>query len=90
MDKSESVYPAETFWQVSQHEYVSELFEIGRDQTLFDDYTFQGIMHYVRPIKGKVSVVSLSLKGINGTTYEEARRFLVKTINEEARRLSLL
>ena len=35
-------------------------------------------------------MVSISLKGINGTTYEEARGFLVKTINEEARRLSFL
>ena len=31
-------------------------------------------------------MVSVSLKGINGATYEEARRFLIKTINEEARR----
>ena len=35
-------------------------------------------------------MVSVSLKGINGATYEEARRFLIKTINEEARRLSVL
>ena len=35
-------------------------------------------------------MVSISLKGINGTTYEEARGFLIKTINEEARRLSVL
>ena len=35
-------------------------------------------------------MVSISLKSINGTTYEEARGFLVKTINEEARRLSFL
>ena len=35
-------------------------------------------------------MVSVSLKGINGASYEEARRFLIKTINEEARRLSVL
>ena len=35
-------------------------------------------------------MVSISLKSINATTYEEARGFLVKTINEEARRLSFL
>ena len=40
--------------------------------------------------QGKYPVVSISLKGINGTTYEEARGFLVKTINEEARRLAFL
>ena len=40
--------------------------------------------------QGKFPVVSVSLKGINGATYEEARRFLIKTINEEARRLSVL
>ena len=40
--------------------------------------------------QGRYPVVSISLKGINGTTYEEARDYLVKTINEEARRLSVL
>lgn len=65
-------------------------FEIGRDQTLFDDLYISGNHALCEAYQGKFPVVSLSLKGINGTTYEEARRFLVKTINEEARRLSLL
>ena len=65
-------------------------FEVGKDQTLFDDLYISGNHALCEAYQGKFPVVSLSLKGINGTTYEEARRFLVKTINEEARRLSLL
>ena len=38
----------------------------------------------------KSSSLFHDVKGINGTTYEEARGFLIKTINEEARRLSFL
>ncbi len=65
-------------------------FEIGRDKALFDDLYISGNHALCEAYQGKFPVVSLSLKSINGTTYEEARRFLVKTINEEARRLSLL
>ena len=65
-------------------------FEVGKDQTLFDDLYISGNHALCEAYQGKFPVVSLSLKSINGTTYEEARRFLVKTINEEARRLSLL
>ena len=62
---------------------LQSFFEIGKDKTsdnqeLCEEY------------QGKFPVVSVSLKGINGATYEEARRFLIKTINEEARRLSVL
>jgi len=65
-------------------------FEIGRDKTLFDDLYISGNHELCDVYQGKFPVVSISLKGINGATYEEARTFLVKTVNEEARRLSML
>lgn len=65
-------------------------FEIGRDKALFDDLYISGNDELCDAYQGRFPVVSISLKGINGATYEEARTFLVKTINEEARRLSVL
>ena len=44
----------------------------------------------MKNIRGNFRWFLFSLKGINGATYEEARRFLIKIINEEARRLSVL
>ena len=65
-------------------------FEIGSKKTLFDGLDISKNLKLCEEYQGKYPVVSISLKGINGTTYEEARGFLVKTINEEARRLSVL
>ena len=65
-------------------------FEIGRDKNLFDGLHISKNPKLCEEYQGIYPVVSISLKGINGTTYEEARGFLVKTINEEARRLSFL
>ena len=65
-------------------------FEIGKDKTLFDGLRISDNQELCEKYQGKFPVVSVSLKGINGATYEEARRFLIKTINEEARRLSVL
>ena len=65
-------------------------FEIGSEKTLFDGLEISRNLKLCEEYQGKYPVVSISLKGINGTTYEEARGFLVKTINEEARRLSFL
>ena len=65
-------------------------FEIGSEKILFDGLEISRNLKLCEEYQGKYPVVSISLKGINGTTYEEARGFLVKTINEEARRLSFL
>ena len=65
-------------------------FEIGSEKTLFDGLEISNNLKLCEEYQGKYPVVSISLKGINGITYEEARGFLIKTINEEARRLSFL
>ena len=69
---------------------LQSFFEIGKDKTLFDGLRISYNQELCEEYQGKFPVVSVSLKGINGATYEEARRFLIKTINEEARRLSVL
>lgn len=69
---------------------LQSFFEIGKDKTLFDGLRISDNQELCEKYQGKFPVVSVSLKGINGTTYEEAHRFLIKTINEEARRLSVL
>ena len=69
---------------------LQSFFEIGKDKTLFDGLRISDNQELCEVYQGKFPVVSVSLKGINGATYEEARRFLIKTINEEARRLSVL
>lgn len=68
---------------------LQSFFEIGKDKTLFDGLRISDNQELCEKYQGKFPVVSVSLKGINGATYEEARRFLIKTINEEARRLSV-
>ena len=65
-------------------------FEIGREKNLFEGLYISKNLKLCEEYQGKYPVVSISLKGINGTTYEEARGFLIKTINEEARRLAFL
>lgn len=65
-------------------------FEIGKEKNLFEGLYISKNLKLCEEYQGKYPVVSISLKGINGTTYEEARGFLVKTINEEARRLLFL
>ena len=69
---------------------LQSFFEIGKDKTLFDGLRISDNQELCEEYQGKFPVVSVSMKGINGATYEEARRFLIKTINEEARRLSVL
>ena len=69
---------------------LQSFFEIGKDKTLFDGLRISDNQELCEKYQGKFPVVSVSLKGISGATYEEARRFLIKTINEEARRLSVL
>lgn len=65
-------------------------FETGKEKALFDGLEISKNQKLCEEYQGNFPVVSISLKGINGATYEEARGFLIKTINEEARRLSFL
>ena len=65
-------------------------FEIGRDATMFDGLDISKNIQLCEKYQGKFPVVFISLKGVNGNTYEEAFGHLIKIINREARRLQLL
>lgn len=65
-------------------------FEIGTDPALFDGLYISQRKELCERYMGKFPVVSISLKGINASSYEGACRLLVKVINEEARRLGCL
>ena len=51
-------------------------FEIGKEKNLFEGLYISKNLKLCKEYQGKYPVVSISLKGINGTTYEEARRLL--------------
>lgn len=72
MGKGKPVYPSETLWKIPEYEYAPEFFEIGKDKTLFDGLRISDNQELCEKYQGKFPVVSVSLKGINGATYEEA------------------
>lgn len=78
MGKGKPVYPSETLRKIPEYEYAPEFFEIGKDKTLFDGLRISDNQELCEKYQGKFPVVSVSLKGISGATYEEARRFLIK------------
>ena len=65
-------------------------FEIGRDSTLFDGLDISKNVQLCEKYQGKFPVVFISLKSVNGNTYEEAYKHLIKIINREARRMQFL
>ena len=65
-------------------------FEVGAEANLFDGLYISKNKEVCKQYLGKFPVVSISLKGVNGNTFDEARSCLVKVINREARRLQNL
>ena len=65
---------------------LRSFFEVGGDKKIFDGLKISKETDVCREYMGKFPVVSISLKGINGSNYETARNMAVKIINEEARR----
>ena len=62
---------------------LQSFFEIGKDKTLFDGLRISDNQELCEKYQGKFPVVSVSLKGINGATYEEARRLSVLSDSAE-------
>ncbi len=69
---------------------LKSFFEIGSDATLLDGLEISKETDLRDQYMGKFPVIFISLKGIEGNTYEFARNLAVKVINEEARRLQFL
>lgn len=65
-------------------------FEIGTDKKLFNGLYISKNTKLCEMYMGKYPVVSISLKGINATSFENAKQKIVDTINEEAQRLQFL
>ncbi|MCD8373929.1 MAG: ATP-binding protein [Oscillospiraceae bacterium] len=69
---------------------LKSFFEIGCDKTLFDGLEISDETALCDKYMGQFPVVSISLKGVEGTNYSMARSMAVDVINEEARRLGFL
>lgn len=69
---------------------LRHFFEIGADPSLFDGLYISQRTELCKNYMGKFPVVSVSLKGVESSSYEGACRLLGKVINEEARRLGFL
>ena len=61
-------------------------FEIGADTALFDGLYISGNKELCDTYMGKYPVIFLSLKGVEGLTFEEAQRMLKTILRTEANR----
>lgn len=69
---------------------LKNFFEIGTDVTLFDGLYISQNKELCEEYMGKYPVVCLSLKGIDGLSFEAARYRLIDQIGVEAERFSFL
>lgn len=65
-------------------------FEPGGDKEIFKKLVISGETEICEKYMGKFPVVSISLKGINGESYEKACAMAVQVIQSEARRFQYL
>lgn len=65
-------------------------FEIGTDKTLFEGLHISQRIDLCEEYMGKFPVVSLTLKGVDGLTFERAKNKLLKYIALEAERFNFL
>ena len=65
-------------------------FEVGADKMLFDGLYISHNKQFCEEYMGKFPVVFLTLKGVEGTTFEEARLSFAELIAAEARRFKFL
>ena len=69
---------------------IKSFFEIGTDKRLFDGLYISSKKEMCEEYMGKYPVIFLSLKGVEGLTFEEARDSLCELITSEVRRFKLL
>lgn len=65
---------------------LRSFFEIGTDKSLFDGLYISRNKELCDMHMGKYPVISITLKGIEGMTFEEARNMLKIILKNEARR----
>lgn len=69
---------------------LKSFFDIGTDKALFDGLYISGNKELCDEYMGKYPVIFLSLKGVEGLTYEEAFEAFVRIMGKEVTRLSFL
>ena len=69
---------------------LQSFFELGCDRILFEGLNIAGKMDLCEQYMGKYPVISVSLKGVDGSTFEAARAALKIIIGNEAMRFSFL
>ena len=69
---------------------LKSFFEIGTDRTLFDGLYISRNQKLCEEYMGKYSVIFLSLKGIDGLSFEAAKYRLTELIGVEAERFAFL
>lgn len=69
---------------------LKSFFEIGTDQSLFDGLYISQKEELCEIHMGKYPVICLSLKGVDGLAFEEAKGNLIQIIGSEAERFSFL
>ena len=65
---------------------LKSFFEIGADKTLFDQLYIAANKELCEEHMGQYPVIFLSLKGVDGLNFEEAKSMLKITIRTEAQR----
>ncbi len=69
---------------------LKSFFEIGCDNALFDGLEISKEKVLCQEYMGKFPVIYISLKGVNGNSFEAAMGMAIQLINEEARRMQFL
>ena len=69
---------------------LKTFFEIGSDRTLFDGLAISRETALCEAYMGRFPVVFVSLKGVDGLTFEEAESRFIEIIGSEAERFSFL
>ena len=69
---------------------LKSFFEIGTDQTLFEGLYISQNKEFCQKYMGKYPVVFLSLKGVDGLSFEEAKSSLCELIASETRQFKFL
>ena len=90
MGRSEPVHPAASLRQDAEHEHAESFFEIGADAALFEGLAISKETSLCETYMGKFPVVFISLKGVDGLTFEDACSMLGEIIQKEIRRLHFL
>ena len=69
---------------------LKSFFEIGADKTLFDGLAISKETALCEAYMGKFPVIFISLKGVDGLTFEDAYGMLRRIIRAEVSRLQML